>query len=310
MNEPTLYIVIPCYNCEDTIDRCVGSIIQAFYRSYYSNDYTIILIDDGSTDNTRSLIKEWSEKYPRIFAFHRLDNFGPGAARNLGFEIALEKGAKDCDYIWFIDADDWIEPHAIDVIDPFMMQGIDIVSMSRYQNDEHVTPFPNEYHMFDPGNIDIAKLNYINRVKIIRAAWDKIYRIGICKYEEFSTTMRDEESLFTFMAYLNAKDIVTTSEQLYHYDYTDHGLSSNLNISDNLSTWWQIADKIRSHDELRKTYPKLIPYAFEKNAYDITIGLAERMGINIDKEDISDQVKAMVKHAMKEDQNEKMDSSV
>lgn len=308
MNEPTLYIVIPCYNCEGTINRCVKSIINAFRRSS-SDDYTIILIDDGSTDSTHYAIKKWSENYSRIFAFHRLDNFGPGTTRNLGFEIALEKGAKDNDYIWFIDADDWIEHYSIDTLDPFMMQGIDIICMSRYQNDENVIPFPEGYTIFiEP--MDEGKLNYINRVKIIRAAWDKLYRIGICKEEEFSTTMRDEESLFTFMAYLNAKDIVTTSKKLYHYDYTDHGLSANLNITDNLSTWWQIADKIRHSDHLSKKYPKLIPYAFEKNAYDITIGLAERMGINIDKKDIADQVKAMVKYAMEEDQNEKMDSSV
>lgn len=305
-----IYIVIPCYNCADTIERCVHSILRS---ASICKDlkYHIVLIDDVSTDNTYNILRQLDANFSTVDCYLKKSNTGPGAARNYGMHVIKSfYDITQIDYIWFIDADDYIEPDAFTKLYDLMYTNPDIICMSRYQNDDDITPFPDEYYRFDLDNLDIDKLNYIQRVKIIRAAWDKVYRFGICKDCKFAKPYRDEESLFTFMAFLNAEDIVTTSEKLYHYDFTDHGLSSNLNISDNQSTWWEIADRIRHDAEIRKTYKKLIPYAFEKNVYDIGLNLAEQMGINISKDGLKIDVNAMIQYAMWEDYDEEMVCSI
>ena len=93
-----LSIVIPLYNKEKFIDRCLNSLLN---QNLAPEDYEIIIVDDGSTDSSYSLACSYAEKHSNIIA-HRQKNGGAGAARNKGFELA--KG----DYIYFLDADDYI----------------------------------------------------------------------------------------------------------------------------------------------------------------------------------------------------------
>lgn len=305
-----IYIVIPCYNCADTIERCVHSIL---YSAAVCREikHRIILIDDASTDNTHNVLAALARERLEVMAFHNDYNLGPGATRNYGMDIVMGLRPDETDYIWFIDADDYIEAGTFLKLRKIVPMVPDIICMSRYQNGDDITPFPDEYYHFDLDNPDIDKLNYIQRVKLIRAAWDKLYRFDMCRDCRFAVSVRrDEESLFTFMAYLKAVDIVTLSDKFYHYDFTDHGLSANLNINENIYTWEKIAEEIRNNPDLKTKYPKLIPYVFEKNVYDITITLAEQMDIGINKDKLRLKTDRLILYAMGGDQNEKMDSSI
>ena len=94
-------IIVPVYNVEDYIDKCLRSIVNQTYK-----DIEIILINDGSTDSSGDICLKWQEADNRII-YIKKKNEGQGAARNLGVKIA--KG----DYLTFVDADDWIEENAI-----------------------------------------------------------------------------------------------------------------------------------------------------------------------------------------------------
>ena len=93
--------IIPVYNAEKYIEKCISSILVQEYASI-----EVIAIDDGSTDATLEILQRLEERDKRIHVFHQ-ENSGQGAARNLG--LAQATG----DYIWFIDADDWIEDGAL-----------------------------------------------------------------------------------------------------------------------------------------------------------------------------------------------------
>lgn len=100
--EELVSVVVPVYNVDKFLDRCVGSIVSQTY-----SNLEIILVDDGSTDLSPEMCDEWSRKDFRVTAVHK-QNAGAGFARNTGIDAA--KGR----YILFVDSDDYIAPETIE----------------------------------------------------------------------------------------------------------------------------------------------------------------------------------------------------
>ena len=96
-------IIIPVYNAEKYLERCVDSVLTSLGK--ISGE--ILLVDNGSSDNSLVLTKRLEKKYPRIISILRCKTKGAAAARNYGFKKSQGK------YIWFIDADDYIASDAI-----------------------------------------------------------------------------------------------------------------------------------------------------------------------------------------------------
>jgi len=99
--EHLVSIIIPAYNMEQFIDLCINSVLNQMYTNF-----EIIIVNDGSCDNTESICSEFTHKYSNIFLYTQ-NNQGVSAARNKGIE--LSKGT----YILFLDADDTIPPNAL-----------------------------------------------------------------------------------------------------------------------------------------------------------------------------------------------------
>ena len=97
MNLPSISIIVPVYNVEPYLRRCVNSIINQTYKNL-----DIILVDDGSTDHSGEICDEYAAKDNRIKVIHR-ENGGLSAARNTG--LSISKG----EYVYFVDSDDYIE---------------------------------------------------------------------------------------------------------------------------------------------------------------------------------------------------------
>ena len=91
-------VVIPVYNVEAYLDRCVQSVVNQTYKNL-----EIILIDDGSPDNCPAMCDAWAQKDKRIKVVHK-ENAGLGYARNTGIEHATGE------YICFFDSDDYVAP--------------------------------------------------------------------------------------------------------------------------------------------------------------------------------------------------------
>lgn len=104
MNTPLISVIVPIYNVEDYLHRCVDSIINQTYKNL-----EIILVDDGSPDNCGRICDEYAKKDSRIVVIHR-KNGGLSAARNSGLEIC--KG----EYIGFVDSDDCIHPQMYELL--------------------------------------------------------------------------------------------------------------------------------------------------------------------------------------------------
>ena len=95
---PKLSIIVPIYNVEPYLARCIDSILAQTFA-----DFELILIDDGSPDNCAAIMEKYAKRDKRIVTIHQ-ENKGVSAARNAGLDVA--RGT----YIGFVDPDDWIEP--------------------------------------------------------------------------------------------------------------------------------------------------------------------------------------------------------
>lgn len=114
MEKTLLSIVVPVYNMEDTLDRCVQSVVSQSFK-----DWEVLLVDDGSTDSSGAMCDEWAKREPRIVVIHK-ENGGLSDARNAGLDVA--KG----DYITFVDSDDYINAGTYKKMMSFLCEHADV----------------------------------------------------------------------------------------------------------------------------------------------------------------------------------------
>ena len=212
-----LSIIIPAYNCESYIERCIQSIVE----SETSINYEILIINDGSTDNTRKICEE-IEKNNKNVKLYNKKNGGVSEARNLG--IKKSKGR----WITFIDADDYVSSNYIDVIEKSVIKESLVICNNYCVNNEGeciINPFfPPTQNIKE--NIILMILFIENGIQkeiklpSIRAIWGKIYDANIIKENniEFAKGVRIfEDGLFN-LEYLRYIDkIVFINEPIYYY---------------------------------------------------------------------------------------------
>jgi glycosyltransferase involved in cell wall biosynthesis len=137
MTNPGLSIIVPVYQAEKHLNRCVRSILKQGYI-----DFELILVDDGSMDQSGILCDQYAQLDPRIKVIHK-QNGGPGSARNAGLAVSVGK------YIGFVDSDDFIDPlmffsmlemadlHTADIVQcgfEKLNSGGDVLYKSNYSN--------------------------------------------------------------------------------------------------------------------------------------------------------------------------------
>lgn len=111
-----LSIIVPVYNVEKYLKRCVDSVLQQDYH-----DYEIILVDDGSTDSSGKICNSFCSQHPSSVRVIHKENGGLSSARNAGLNIATG------DYIMFLDSDDWIESGCLKKFVPLFAKNFDLI---------------------------------------------------------------------------------------------------------------------------------------------------------------------------------------
>lgn len=118
MCDEKISIVIPIYNTEQYLDKCVDSVLNQTYKNL-----EVILVDDGSTDDSGKICDYYAAKDQRVVIIHQ---------RNQGNNVARKNGVKiaNGDYVGFVDSDDWIEPDMYQcMVDNIKKNNADIVSV-------------------------------------------------------------------------------------------------------------------------------------------------------------------------------------
>ena len=206
-------VIIPAYNIAPFLVRCVNSILNQTYRNL-----EVLLVDDGSTDDTPAICDRLAQQDARVRVFHK-ENGGVSSARNLALDNC--RG----DYISFIDGDDWVEPTLYeDAVNAMQENGVDVF-MFEYFID---TPDGAQVHSVDPscyGKIDREMTMLYSITPHNRFAWSKVISKkllltnplpGQIRFD--SSIILGEDTLFIEQALLGCKGAVYTPKPYYHYD--------------------------------------------------------------------------------------------
>lgn len=125
--EQKVSIIVPVYNVEKYLKRCVDSIIEQSYKNL-----EIILVDDGSKDNSFSICKEYESKDSRVRIFHK-ENEGLGLTRNYGIEKSTGE------YITFVDSDDYLTLDAVEtMVEKAAVTNADVVVANMFYKDKEM----------------------------------------------------------------------------------------------------------------------------------------------------------------------------
>lgn len=218
-NYPLISLIIPCYNAEQTLEKCLNSVIQQSYKNL-----EIIIINDGSTDKTAEICDAYKNKDSRIIVFTQ-DNSGVSKARNKGIKAATGE------YICFVDSDDWVEPnYCYELYNLLITEKADIAVVEAIYEDIYgnvVYEKPTSCQKVFDGKKALALLL---EDKIIQShPWGKIYKAYFLKNVSFPEDLKSFEDYSTlFKIFDKAVKVVKSNDKLYHYVQHDDSLSHNL----------------------------------------------------------------------------------
>lgn len=217
-----LSIIVPMYNSEKTIKKCMDSVINI-------NNIEIILIDDGSSDKTKEMCLLYQEKYKNIKYIYQ-SNSGPGKARNNGIKEAEGK------YVMFLDSDDYIETSGLEEIlnDYLVDEKYDIV----YYNFQQVSENGYIYKRYE-----LYKFNELKKEDLIKntISWTlpwgqfKIIKRKIILDNNvfFEEDIKNSEELFFTINVLNKSEkIYFFNKIVYNYLKRDKSISRDIDLED------------------------------------------------------------------------------
>lgn len=209
MAVPFLTIVVPVYQVEDYLRRCVDSILAQEYQ-----DYELLLINDGSLDSSPQICDDYAQRYAHIRVVHK-SNGGLSDARNTGIRQAQGK------YIAFIDSDDWLAPNCLQSVMPVLEQGqYDLLCFGRqFVQSEKETLKQVEQPKMQVVSGYEAYLEMLNQGLVTGFATDKIYRTSLFRENnlEFPVGCYYEDLGVLYLLLLASNQVVLSNQVFYHY---------------------------------------------------------------------------------------------
>lgn len=245
MNESKISIIVPIYNVEMYLEKCLKSLVKQTY-----SNIEIICVNDGSTDNSKIILESYKNKDSRIISINQ-SNQGLSAARNKGIKIATGE------YIMFVDSDDWIDLDTCELT---------VQTIEKYDADIVLWPYIREYEsksikkiIFEEKLIIFEKdsdgnklykrligptkneLSKPENVDSLVTACMKLYKTNLIKsYKiEFIDTeiIGTEDALFNIYYFSHVEKAVYLNEFLYHY-WRDNTQSLTTKYKENLNAQW------------------------------------------------------------------------
>ena len=237
-------IIIPIYNVEKYLQRCLNSILNQTYQ-----DYEMILIDDGSTDGSGKICDEYAKKYNKINVIHQ-QNQGLSGARNTGLNVA--KG----EWVIFVDSEDWIESNMLQTLNKYIeMDHAELYVFNGQTVDENEEILATLLFTLKDGSHKLRsekeKFNYYSNTlllyKIGWEVWSRIYRRDlITKYNLYFVPTKEifaEDYLFTFQYMLYVQKIGFINQRFYNYFQRTTSLLHSADKSTILPRLYNLAEK-------------------------------------------------------------------
>lgn len=235
---PYFSIIVPVYNSSQYLNRCIDSILNQTYH-----DFELILVDDGSTDDSGNICDIYAQKDKRIRVFHQ-SNGGVSSARNKGIKEACGK------YIAFVDSDDYLSQDKLEKYIVFCKEEPDIIIGNKN------VPYKLKY------NKHIIGINDLPHICNVGVVWNSLFYTDHLKQHNITfdeNIWHGEDSLFILFCFFYANHIMFVDSYGYHYE-TGH--KQGLNIKYQL---WE--KEYYTYDKLREMRMKISKRLYLNNNY-------------------------------------------
>lgn len=242
--EKKISVIIPVYNLESCLDNTVKSVIRQSYRNI-----EILLIDDGSTDNTLEVCKKWENNDKRIKVFHQ-KNLGVSAARNKGL---LESSGE---LLCFIDGDDLVDENLLKKLYQVIEDADLAICGLRYLDDCKIAKSVGTVsYSIEDAIIELCENDFISY-----SACAKLYKSDIAKTISFdNNTGILEDYLFVCSYLCKCKKVNVITEYLYYYVRRENSALGRSYSHKRLDLIYSYCKSIQL---LKDFYPKVVPYIY------------------------------------------------
>ena len=219
--QPKISIIIPVYNVEPYLSRCIDSVLNQSF-----SNFELILINDGSTDQSGDICDEYAVKDNRVRVVHQ-PNSGVSVARNYG--IRLAKG----DFITFIDGDDYVETDLLKVLYELVIENQCDMAMCSYKliyDDKIIDSGTNQWRMYD--NKEACELFFCDQKPFAPSyTWGRIIKRNLFENIKFreDVFLMEDTLLNTEIMLKCDNGIIVTEQTLYNYVQRDGSASNSFN---------------------------------------------------------------------------------
>ena len=278
MEKLKISVIVPVYNVEKYVSKCIDSIINQTYKNL-----EIILIDDGSSDSSGKICDDYSIKDPRIKVKH-IKNNGVSNARNLGIKLA------NGDYITFVDSDDYIElnmyERLISIIDNDRIPDI-ITSGFYYETAEGI--------VFSKSKKGITKFDVLNNEEAFNEVfigrfgayiWNKLFRKKLL----LSNKIFFRDDIFSSEDLLFVCQSISYSNIIYHYNNDFYHYIKRKGSVTNSGFNKKLLTTLKAYDEIEKIaikkFPNSINYVLSGRAFEVSNLIYKMRASKCQKSDI------------------------
>lgn len=242
MNE-LISVIIPVYNVEKFLDRCINSIVNQTYKKI-----EVILIDDGSTDASGKMCDEWRKKDNRIKVIHQ-ENFGAGAARNIGIKNSTGK------WLFFVDSDDYLKLNIIELLYNNALENNSDIASCGYiikMFQDEISMYNKEIYVLDS---EEALRKMLVEDGISSFVCDKLYKKELFNVIKFPVGKTRERIAVLYKLIDKAKIISHINEAGYYYVQRNGSLSHTKFTSERSTSGIEFLEEMLNF--ICEKYPKL-----------------------------------------------------
>lgn len=242
---PEISVIIPVFNTEKYLERCLESVI-----AQKAIVIEVIVVNDGSTDMSESIIKKYEEKYPSIIKYFSKRNGGLSDARNYGVQKATGK------YLCFVDSDDYIDKNLFEKIKPVIEQDVDLIKykcIKVEENCKEIERIDGPVFNIKSGSEAFDEL-YSNDV-LIEPAWLYLYKRSFYIENEFKFPVGKYHEDWAIVPYIltKAETVVSTNIFGYYYVQSSNSITRNNN---NEKIYKRACDMLEHYDRLNNKIEK------------------------------------------------------
>ncbi len=258
--EPRISVIIPVYKCEHYIETCVNSILNQTF-----SDFEIILVDDGSPDNSGKICDDLAKKHNKITVLHQ-ENQGQAAARNNGVKAARGQ------WLHFVDCDDALNPHILQSLFTAVTENdVKLAMCSAVQGEKPTEDFFNEKEV-SFNTLTMTEDNILNLCKNEKyyywVVWGKLIHKSIYEKHPLTEGRIYEDNAIVCKWLYESETVAITDAPMYFYYINTTGTTKKAFTEKQLDVLWAFKEQIDFFNSIdfKKMTEHLATYYFEISA--------------------------------------------